>query len=276
MNRWMKIFGGLIIIVLLLLTLGSWYMNAQSEKMYNDSLMSHYDYSITITSGSILQNVTLYLPVPVFENESEVGLEIVNGDYYNKPSDWNLSLEDTEYGLMLKIEAAEIRPVYHSLPVALPEPEPGSADVEDEIPEEEQIAESHEYSEETPVLVSFDFGTSVEADHVINTKYPAGNESMLLPKHNLREFEEGSSVPLPAHINPEYFDYESLVYAHYNAPSDARVEIYVELDSYNEWWIYGWQFNEYTDRISVQLTGPQKGWVQAEGELTTGDGVYRD
>lgn len=276
MNRWMKIFGGLILIVLLLLTLGSWYMNAQSEKMYNNSLASHYDYSITITSRSILQNVTLYLPVPVFENESEVGLEIVNGDYYNKPSDWNLSLEDTEYGLMLKIETDEIRPVYHSLPVALPEPEPGSDGIEDEIPEEEQIAESHEYSEETPVLVSFDFGTSVEADHVINTKYPVGNEPVLLPKHNLRESEEGSTVPLPAHINPKYFDYESLVYAHYDTSSDARVEIYVEMDSWNEWWIYGWQFNEYTDRISVQLTGPQKGWVQAEGELTTGDGVYRD
>lgn len=276
MNRRMKVFVGLILVVLLLLILGSWYVKTQNEKMYNDSLMSHYDYSITITSNSTLQNVTLYLPVPVFENESEIGLEIVNGDYYNNPSDWNLSLEDTDYGLMLKIEAAEIQPVYHSLPVAVPEPEPGSDDIEGEIPEEEQIVESHEYSEETPVPVSFNFGTSVEADHMINTKYPAGNEPVLLPKHNLRESEEGSSVPLPAHINPEYFDYESLVYAHYDAPYDADVEIYIDLDSRNEWWIYGWQFNEYTDRISIRLTGPQAGWTQTEGKLITGDGVYRD
>ncbi|MDM7918707.1 MAG: hypothetical protein QUS12_06020, partial [Methanosarcina sp.] len=108
MNRRMKVFGGLILAVLLLLVLGSWYMKTQNEKMYDDSLTSHYDYGITITSNRTLHNVTLYLPVPVFENESEVGLEIVNGDYYNKPSDWNLSLENTEYGLMLKIEAAEI------------------------------------------------------------------------------------------------------------------------------------------------------------------------
>lgn len=276
MNRRMKIFGGLLLVFLLLLMLGSWYVKTQNEKMYNDSLTNHYDYGITITSKSTLQNVTLRLPIPVLKNESEIGLKMTNGDCYNKPSDWNLSLEDTEYGLMLKIEAAEIQPVYHSLPVAVPEPELGSEDIETEIPEEEKIVESHEYSEETPVLVSFDFGTSVEPDHMINTKYPVGNEPVLLPKHNLRESEEGSPVPLPEYINPEYFDYESLVYASYDTSPDTEVEIYIDLDSWNEWWIYGWQSNEYTDRISIQLTGPQEGWVQTKGSLTTGDGVYRE
>lgn len=281
MNRWLKVFGGLIIFVLLLLMLGSWYLKTQNEEMYNDSLMSNYEYDIIIESNSTLQNVTLYFPVPVFENESEIGLVMVNGDYYNKPSDWNLSLEDTEYGLMFKIEAAEIQPVYHSLPVAVPEPEPGSEAIEDEVhenevPDELPMVESHEYSEETPVLVPFEFGTSVEADHLINTRHPIDNESMLLPKHNLLESNEGSAVPLPEHIHPEYFDYESLVYVHYDAPPDARVEIFIELDGRNEWWIYGWKYNEYIDRISAQLIGPQAGWVQAEGQITTGDGIYRE
>ncbi len=272
----MKILGGLILFVLLLFILGSWYVETQNEKMYNDSLMSNYEYDIIIESNSTLQNVTLYLPIPVFENESDIGLEMVNGDCYNKPSDWNLSLEDTEYGLMFKIEAVEIQPIYHSLPVSVPEPEPGSEDIEDEVPEEEQIVESHEYSEETPVLVSFDFGTSVEADHVINTKYPVGNEPVLLPKHNLRESEADPTLPRPEHLNPEYFDYESQVYAHYDASSDADVQIFVELDGRNEWWIYGWKYNEYTDRLFIQLTGPQAGWVKAGGKLTTGDGIYRE
>ena len=276
MNRKIIIFGGPVLFVLLLFVLGSGCLENRNDEMYNDSLMSNYEYDIIIESNSTLQNVTLYLPVPVFENESEVGLEMVNGDYYNKPSSWNLSLEDTEYGLMLKIETAEIQPVYHSLPVAVPEPEPGSEDIEDEIPEEEQIVESHEYSEETPVLVSFDFGTSVKADHLINTRYPIGNESVLLPKHNLRESEEDPTIPRSEHLNPEYFDYESLVYAHYDTSPDAEVQIFVELDGRNEWWIYGWQYNEYIDRIFIQLTGPQAGWVPAEGKLTTGDGIYKE
>jgi len=276
MNRKIVIFGGLVLFVLILLMLGLRYMENQNEEMYNDSLMSNYEYDIIIESNSTLQNVTLYLPVPVLENESAIGLEIVNGDYYNKPSNWNLSLEDTEYGLMLKIETAEIKPIYHPLPVAVPEPEPGSEDIEDEIPEEEQIVESYEYSEETPVLVSVDFRTSVEADHLVNTRFPIGNESVFLPKHNLRKSEGDSTVPRSEHLNPEYFDYESLVYARYDASNDADVQIFVELNGRNDWWIYGWQYNEYIDRIFIQLTGPQAGWVPAEGKLTTGDGIYKE
>lgn len=276
MNKKTTIFGGFVLFVLFLLVLGSIYLENKNEKMYNDSVMSNYEYDITIESNRTLQNVTLYLPVPVFENKSEIGMETVNGDYYNKPSNWNLSLKDTEHGLMFKIEAAEIQPVYHSLPVAIPEPEPGSENIEDEVPEEKQIVESNEYSEETPVLTSIDFGNSIKAGHLINTKFPIGNESVLLPKHNLRESEEGSVIPLSEHINPEYFDYESLVYAHYDTSPDAEVQIFVQMDGRNEWWIYGWQYNDYSDRISVRLSGPQEGWVQAKGKLVTRDGVYRE
>lgn len=276
MNRKIIIFGGPVLVVLLLLVLGSIYLENRNEELYNDSIMSNYEYNIIIETNRTLQNITFYFPVPVFENESKIGLEMVNGDYYNKPSNWNLSLENTEHGLMFKIEADKIQPVYHSLPVAVPEPEPGSENIEDEVPEEKQIVESNEYSEETPVLKSIDFGNSVKADHLINTKFPIGNESVLLPKYNLRESEEGSVIPLSERINPEYFDYESLVYAHYDTSPDAEVQIFVQMDGLNEWWIYGWQYNDYSDRISVRLSGPQEGWVQAKGKLITRDGVYRE
>ncbi len=274
MNRKIIIFGGLALFVFLLLVLGSMYLENKNEEVYNDSVMSNYEYNINIESNRTLQNVTLYLPVPVFENKSKVGLGMVNGNYYNKPSNWNLSLEDTEYGLLFKVEANEIQPVYHSLPVAISEPEP--EDIESDAAKEEQIVESHEYSEETPVLVPIDFGTSVKADRLINTRFPVGNESVLLPKSNLRESEENSEIPLPENISPEYFDYESLVYAHYDAPPDAEVQIFVQMYGRNEWWIYGWQYNEYSDRISIRLSGPQEGWIKAEGKLITGDGIYRD
>ncbi len=274
MNRKIIIFGGFVLFILLLLVLGSMYLENRNEEMYNDSVMSNYEYNINIESNRTLQNVTLYLPTPVFENKSEVGLEMVNGDYYNKPSNWNLSLENTEYGLMFKIEADKIQPVYHSLPVAIPEPEPG--DIENDVAKDEQTMESQEYSEETPVLAPIDFGTSIKADHLINTRFPVGNESILLPKSNLRESEEGSVISPPENINPKYFDYESRSYAHYDSPSDADVQIFVQMEGLNEWWIYGWQHNEYSDRISIRLSGPQEGWVKAEGKLITGDGIYRE
>lgn len=269
MNRKIIIFGGFVLFVLLLLVLGSMYLENRNEEMYNNSLTSSYNYDITIESNRTLQNVTLCLPVPVFENESEIGLEMVNGDYYTKPSKWNLSLENTEYGLMFKIEANEIQPVYSSVPVF--ESKPGSGDLEYEV----KTVESHEYSEETPCLVPIDFGTRVEVYPQLNTRFPVGNDSVLLPKHNLRESDEGPIIPQPEHINPAYFDYESLAYAHYDTSPDAEVQIFIQMEGLNEWWIYGWQYNEYSDRISIRLSGPQEGWVQAEGKLTTGDGIYR-
>jgi hypothetical protein len=276
MNRNITILGGFAFFILLLFLLCSIHLENRYEEMYNDSLMSNYEYDITIESNRTLKNVILYLPVPVFENESKIGLEMVEGNYYNKPFEWNLSLEDTEYGLMFKIEAAETRPIYHSLPVAVPEPEPGSENIEDEDLEKNQIVESTEYSEETPVLIPIDFGTSLKVDHLINTRFPVGNESLLLPKYNLRESEEDPVLPLHEHVNPEYFDYESLVYAHYDTSSDADVQIFVRMNGRNEWWIYGWKYNDYSDGISVRLSGPQEGWIQAEGKLVTGDGVYRE
>jgi hypothetical protein len=169
MNRKIIIFGGLVLVVLLFLVLGSICLENRNEEMYNDNIMSNYEYNIIIETNRTLQNITFYLPVPVFENKSEIGLEMVKGDYYNKPSNWNLSLKYTEYGLMFKIKAAEIQQVYHSLPVF--EPKPGSRDIEYEV----KTVESNEYSKETPVLKSIDFGNFVKANHLINTKFPIGN-----------------------------------------------------------------------------------------------------
>jgi len=266
MNKWLKVIGAFTVFLVVLFAL----VEYQSTKTYENSLMSNYRYDISITANSSLENVTLYLPIPVFANESAVGM--VGGDYYNKPSDWNLSPEDTRHGLMLKIETTEIKPVYHSLPIPTPEPEWP----ESELPEEEgQFAESPEYSKETPVLVPVDFGTSLKADHIINTRSPEGTEPLLLPKYKLRVSEKGPPVPPSEHTNPEYFEYESRVYAQYDSSPEAEVQILVSLSGSNEWWIYGCAYNEYSDRITTRLIGPQDGWSTADGYFSTGEGVYR-
>jgi hypothetical protein len=211
------------------------------------------------------------LPVPVFENESRVGLEIVNGDN-DKPSDWNLSLENTEYGLMLKIETAEIQPDYYPLPQPVSE----SEEPTNETLQEKPIVVSHKYSEETPILMPIDFGTSVKVENLINTRSPIGSEPVFLPKHNLRESEKVPIVPNTKNINPKYFDYESLIYARYETSPEAEVQISVRLRGSNEWWIYGWEFNEYRDEISSQLIGSQVDWIRVKGEIVTGDGIYKE
>jgi hypothetical protein len=271
-NKKMKILGGFVLFFLLLTVLGFKYLENQKNDMYNDSLMSNYEYDISITSDTNLQNVTMYLPVPVFENESKVGLEMVNGDYSDKPSDWNLSLEDTEYGLMFKIETAKIQPSYYPLPQPVSE----SEGLTNETLQEKPIVVSHNYSEETPVLMPIDFGTSVKTEKLIDTRSPIGSEPVLLPKYNLRESEKVPIVPNTKNINPKHSDYESLIYAQYETSPEAEVRISVRLKGSNEWWIYGWEFNEYHDEISSQLKGSQADWIRVKGEIVTGDGIYKE
>jgi hypothetical protein len=272
MNKKMKILEGFVLFFLLLTVLGFKYLENQKNDMYNDSLMSNYEYDISITSNTNLQNVTLYLPVPVFENESRVGLEMVSGNYSDKPSDWNWSLENTEYGLMFKIESAKIQPSYYPLPQPVSE----SEELTNETLQEKPIVVSHEYSEETPVLMPIDFGTSVKAENLIDTRSPIGSEPVLLPKYNFRVSEKVPIVPNNKNINPKYFDYESLIYAQYETSSDTEVHISVRLRGSNEWWIYGWRYNEYRDELSSQLIGSQAGWIRVKGEIITGDGIYEE
>jgi len=44
-----------------------------------------------------LENVTFYLPLPVYENESASGNELLSR-YLQEENGWNLSLVDTEKG----------------------------------------------------------------------------------------------------------------------------------------------------------------------------------
>lgn len=273
--------GGFVLLLTIVLVLLAALWGQHTDKMYDNHLESNYGYEISITGSSELQNATFYLPVPVFENESEKGLAFVEKDFYGRPPDWNFSIEETEHGPMLKIEAEKIQPVFHSLPVAISESEV----IEEEVMEEEMgpeppaprhFKESDEYSEEFPVLISFYFEDYQEASKPINTRNPVGNEFLLLPKYDLKESEKGSIAPNSKHIGPRYYDYESRVYASYESSSETIVEIYVCFGGSNEWWIYGWKGNSYDDWLSVRLTGPQEGWTPAEGELITADGVYRN
>lgn len=230
MNRWLKVLAGLVLFLALLTALWTHHTN----EMYENSLQSDYDYRVSVDTSSTLHNVTLYLPLPVFENESLPGEELVSRGPGDLPSDWKLGIVDTGYGPMLKIEAREIQP-------------PGDY-----------------------------FSIFFSPGHELNTKFPVGNESVLLPKYNLRESEEGPLVPPPSHINPSYYDYDSQVYASYDTLPDFEVQVFASLRGSNQWWIYGWTGNEYSDRVTARLTGPQDGWSPADGDFITGEGVYRE
>jgi len=246
-----KKFGFGIIAAIVVLA-GLWMYHAHG--LYEESYRSEYHYGITIQSDSVLHNITLFVPLPVFEEKSKIGDEIMAGNA-SKRDDWDCRIVETEHGKMLKISAEEIAPEFHPLPVPLP-------------PESIEPGE-----EETPASMSKGISVTVAADHNINTKNPTGNEPLLSPEYNLTR--SACELPYPeGRTPPACYEYESRIFADYTASPDAKFSIYIELEGRNSWWVYGWSGNEYRDNVNVTLVGERHGWYIASGRLIEGEGRY--
>ncbi len=250
-----KIMIGSVLLLIVSAGVLAFWWEGQKQAMYEDSLHSGYDYDVTITTDSNLSNVTLYLPIPVRDNTSSVGRHIAENNFSSDDPAWKYVPVDTEHGLMLFIRTDRIVPEFRPFPIPIPE--------DSEISPETEPVDSDEYSEETLVQNSISFATMVPAGHIIDTRNPLDREPVLLPKYGMNSSQN-------------IHNYESRIYAQYEASPDAKVEISVSMTGYNEWWVLGWRSNSYSEWMNVVLSGPQHGWATANGTLVTGDGTYKD
>ena len=237
-----KIGIGFVLLMIISAGLLSFGWQDQKQKMYDSSFMSSYVYNIMLTTDSTLSNVTLYIPLPVINNTSSVGMDIIEHDFNNDDPSWEYALVDTEHGLMLSMKNEEVEPKYTT---------------------------SNKYSEQTQ-RPSIDFSTIVFSNQTIDTMNPVGNALILMPKYNTHNVGSSEAYSRPY----EQFDYESRMYAYYETSSDANVSISIYLDAHNEWWIGGWQSNSYREAMKIKLSGSQDGWTTINGELVTGEGTY--
>lgn len=251
----------LIVTVLLVgLVVAITFFSYSSGGMYSDSsVMSRYNFRISLDTDSKLENLTFYLPLPVFMNESKIGDEAIIQNTGNSEG-WDLSMIETEHGTMLKLTAIELKPELHQL-VELEQP--GFGQIED-IP----TGEVHSFTSG-----SIEVYVSMEANHVIDTRNATVNEPLLSPKYNMK-FSDYNAPYTPSGIPPKTWSYESFIYADYTASPDANVEICVSMEGSNEWWAGGWIFNEYKDRLCTTFTGERHGWLSVNGQLVEGEGRY--
>lgn len=240
--------------------ISSW-IEDRNQEMYNQSYQSSYSYSVEISPNASLKNVTLYLPLMVLNSTSAIGEDIIKNNFNENDHSWNYSLVETEHGLMLSMKTDEIDPTFHSREGYV---------VKGSDPEETRVWTSDEYSNKTPIPDMIIFSTMINSNRTIDTLDPLSNDVVLQPKYNVKPTtDEGYSFR-------KQYDYESILYAEYEASPDAIVEITIMADGENSWWIMGWQGNDYSDWMNVKLFGPQKGWTKVDGFLGSGGGVYRD
>lgn len=235
-----KIWIGFILFVIISAGIFSIWWEYQKEEMYHNSYRSDYNFDVDLSIGSPINNVTLYIPLPILDNASSAGQSIVNTSYSGPRSKWKNEIVETEYGPMLSMKIDYFKP---------------------------RLVTKGEGPDTYPLPLVF--GTRVSAEHAIDTKDPIGKEPLLMPELNLTHLGKVTN-----HRDADVYSYDTKVYAFYDTSPNASVWIDISLYGTNEWWIGGWQSNSYRDHIQVELLGSQNGWVLVEGEIVSGEGTY--
>ncbi|WP_458188169.1 hypothetical protein [Haladaptatus sp. NG-WS-4] len=235
-----------------------------SQHLYRDSYGSEYHYDVRITPSSQITNVTVMVPLPSHDGEVLVDADAVSHPF--TPDGWAYDVVETRYGAMLRIRADEVptEPTYHY-----------SVNEDDRLVRWETISAAEYDPENSSHLRAshddVDINARVESDRTVDTRSPIENESLLRPHQNRTE----TACFSPPDEKETCYTYDGRVFVSYDGASDTAVHVSVELRGSNSWWVFGWNFNEYVDRQSVEVVGPQDGWVVTEGDLETGQGNYR-
>ena len=217
-------------------------------------------YQVGISTESVLENITLLLPVPFIQNTSLLGESLVKGEGYGIPPDWRLSLEQVNDTPLLKIFAAKIVPEYHGYPIPI---EPGSTPIQTPQPA------ATTYSNETPILMPFEFGISQRVQQSIDTQDPLNREPLLSDPELLQSIPcQGPSLP------GRCYQYLAPIYVQYSSSEAGTLTLTLSSGGTNQWWEGGWSGNSYEETIEVTVENNQQGWIQGEGFLSTGSGRY--
>lgn len=257
--------GGLAVIVLVLLLAGAaLFYQAATPQEGKTEIAGTYRYDVSLTTDAVLRNVTLIIPLPVHNDTSAIGEILSESGGYGVPDDWNLSVTMVDGTPMLVVAAAEILPRYAPRPIAVTAGEEPAGAV--------TVTYSSAYSDATPVLLPYSFGSAVEAGITyytadldagpIDTKHPLDTEPVLAPKGNLTPAADGRN-----------YTYHCPLYLSCDAPAGANLTLSIRFSGSNEWWLLGWSSNTYTDQILTEIQA-KDGWRSVGGTLSTGEGRY--
>ena len=235
MDKIISVSLGLLLVVLIAFVSVFSY-GAFVEKAYRESLSGTYSYTCTITTDSLLSNVTFFIPVPADPSgNSPVVTGFSSRDITGIPAGWDVTLYDTGKATLVKITTSAITP-------------PAGTD-----------------------LSMINMSADLASGSAIDTRDPLNNSALFRPA---REIVPVPCAPDHVQGNPLCYHYMTSLYADYRAAAGASVTINATLAGRNTWKIFEPGFNEYTTAVSLKLTGAQQGWSTMSGRLTDHIGMY--
>ena len=246
------------------------------DRSATESFQSSYRYELKVSTSGPIEDAVLLLPLPSRYNpDSGTNVTPVNlsrASLSNFDRD-NISvrIEDVGGVPMLNISAERIDPVYKNRiePIAIV---PGQN--ESELPEPTHIY-SNKYSEDTPVLVEMELHMfDTDPGHEIETRTPVGAEPLFMPYRVVGTVSRSDDEYYYLGPGASGYIIEVPVILSFDAAEGNVLTITSEFHGRNEWWVLGWQYNTYFERISHEFRGPCNGTYPVRGVLVTGEGVY--
>lgn len=232
-----KILRGLVVLfILCCILIGAPFLFQWGmERAYTSSLNSTLYYDLSIITNSSLENVTLFLPLPVNSTGLSPIIESIgSGNISGATTAWNFSIYGANNESLLKVWT-------------------------DHLP---RMIEGIEQ-------VTYRFTSTAKSSNAMNVTHPVEKGYTLQPKHNIPDTPSGGRETLQYSL---IYTYSSTAYVSYEAPQNAMVEITVTLEGKNFWYILRPYHNEYRDSLSASFQGSTEGWHDIDGVLITGVG----
>lgn len=252
-RRLAAIAGLALLVVAVLVGRGLWLY---TEYLYRTSYESGYGYDLAINTNESLENVTLYLPVPVADGRPDLGAAIVR-EGSAVEGNFSYRVVETRYGPMLRVTADQVNvtPQYYEFVGR------------DGRVERVEIPES-EYDPSNPNMTrDANAGTlvsvTVPADASVATADPWGVEPLFSPRTNRRPV----ACDFPVGDWLQCYAYDTRVYASYGTNATTSVNVQTTVEGQNAWWVFGWNYDYYRDTVAVELRGAQDGWTNATGTV---------
>lgn len=245
---------GIAIVMVLALLAGALWL--YTENLYRTSYESSYTYDLAINTNETLTNATLFLPVPVADDGSDLGGAMVQR---GNAIEGNLSYRvvDTRYGPMLRVtaERVTVTPTYYEFV------ERNGTRERVEIPASEYDPADLNMTKDANAgtLLS----VTVPVNESVETAEPWGVEPLFNPRTDRRP----TACDSPAGEWLQCYGYDTKVYAQYETKETAQVDILTYVEGQNAWWVFGWNYDAYRDGVSLDLRGPQDGWMNATGHV---------
>jgi hypothetical protein len=238
MDKIIKVTLGLLI-ALLVVFVGFVGYTVYVDTAFRSSLSSTYSYSCSITTDSVLTNVTFFIPVPEHPSgSSPVVTRIGSRDISGIPGDWDVALYGTGKSTLMKITAPKI------LPPA------GNG---------------------TPASTTIRFTIDLRSPNVIDTINPIADSAVFRPVQEIKEVS-CPQQPTTSAGSPRCIEYLTAIYASYSANPNTSLTIHSEITGRNEWKIFEPRYNEYRNTIDVLMFGDNHGWTTTRGRLESGIG----